>query len=254
MYVAEKLEKAQEDKNISLITAIQKELSTLDVKGSIPELWEAKQALSAYAQTAIDYYKRYNKHPYDVQSFSLTTSKAADAVYQKHLIDELYSIDSLRINSDVYCFLFNVSKAASAMGASLEYYIDKYSIKINKYRINSEVAKKETNYSPWGERLTEGDPDVKLVIAIYENGDFLPIKVFPRDQRSYTDTPQRTVNESFTWYTKSNSRLFIFMIDIDTDSGELLDYTGIPNSNYSGWLNVGSGCEVHLDVTIENTK
>lgn len=255
LYIYEKLDKAQDDKNISLITAIQKELSTLDVKDSIPELWEAKQSLSAYAQTAIDYHKRYNKHPYDdMKYFSLTTSKAVDAVYQKPLIDGIHSIDARTIMSDYHRCLFNINRAKLAIGLSTEDYLTRYSIKINSYNINTDIAKRETNYCPWEERLTEGDPDVKIAITTYENEDFDIIKVFPRDQRSYADTPQRAVSESFVWYTSSSSRLFIFMIDIDTDSGELLGYAEIPNSNYSGWLKVGPGSEINLNIIIENTK
>lgn len=250
----ESLSSAQDDKNVSLITAIQSEVNRLDVGEAMPEVWQVKQSLSAWAQTAIDYHRRYGKHPNDVKSWALSTSKDTDAVYQEPLLGNFEAIDRWQISSDYNAFWYYFEKARAAVGWKVENSIIRYSINIKEFDIDAKIVRDQTNYNPWSERLTEGDPDVKLIIAWKLGDNFVPIKIYPRNQKSYEDTLKKLINERFVWYSDLKDRLSVFMIDIDVDKGELLDHNTLPNSNINKWFLLGSGCKVYFNIETDIVK
>jgi len=102
--------------------------------------------------------------------------------------------------------------------------------------------------------LMEGDPDVKVVLALREGGTYIPVKMYPRDKDAYEDVLKASINDSFTWYTKENQSFHIFMLDIDETHGELLGYREIPMSGVSGRLDIGYGCWVRMSVSVEAIK
>lgn len=248
----QRLKKAQDEQNIALIKSIQAEINAIDLNGTIVEVQDVKSSLSAWAHAALEYYDRYGKHP-EAQSYKiLSKSKKVDQ-FNTEKLQDLASVDAWEFHNAFWYFWYCRGKACLALGEKDIESVVKYSVRIREFRINKDLVDKYTNYSPFSE-IGELDPDIKILVAWTYNSNFTPIKVYPRDRESYVDTLSRKVNERFVWYASPKDSLAIFIIDVDASNGELLDYKMLPRVDFSGWFNVGSGCEVFLDMDVESLE
>lgn len=272
----ERLVGAQTEKNVSLMLAMQSELDALNLSTCIPEVLATRAALSAWVEKTLDFERVYSVYPYDARIlWRLPISKEKDALQNQGFLDERKSIEAFEVESEEYHYFFNLGKACVALGEKPRKYVAEYDIKLSGFKINENDLDKLTNYSDgigYGTVATvtiltgglaglaaggatammmEGDPDVCLIIAKKTQGMYVPIRIYPSSNRAYEDSLEKEIDDSFRWYLPKEDALYVFMFDIDAAEGELLDFEKIPFAGVNGWLTLGSGCRVALDVSVK---